>query len=80
MKKRIQNGKRGTAAADAPSVDAGAPGEALVAHVRMVTSQIEGRKVSRAEVLALLAEMRQRSIPKHEKTGDSVVRSDEHPP
>lgn len=80
MKKRIQNGKRGAAADDAPSADAGAPSEALVAHVRMVTSQIEGRKVSREEVLAMLAEMRQRSIPKQGKTGDSVVRSDEHPP
>lgn len=80
MKKRIQNGKRGAAADDASSADVGAPSEALVAHVRMVTSQIEGRKVSREEVLAMLAEMRQRSIPKQEKTGDSVVRSDEHPP
>mgnify|MGYP007080405361 CR=1 FL=1 len=82
MKKRIQNGKRAPAEpiTDAKLANDSAPSEAMVAHVRMVTSWIEGRKVSREEILAKLAEMRQRSIPKPGKTGDNVVRSNEHPP
>lgn len=42
----------------------------MVEHVRMMTSMMEGRKVSRQEVLKMLAEeeMRQHSIGEGEKT------------
>jgi hypothetical protein len=45
--------------------------ETIVEHVRMVTGLIEGRKVSRQEVLEMLAreEKRQQGIGGSEKTG-----------
>ena len=83
-KKRQQNGQRRAAStATAAKVVAAVPlpNVEMVAHVRMVVSLIEGRPVSRAEIEAMLKKvLRQHRIPKQEKTGDSVVRSDEHPP
>lgn len=82
--KRLQNGKRGTAkqALDAKVAEgAPAPDEAMVEHVRMVTSLIEGRQVGRKEILAMLRKvLRQHSIGERGKIGDNVARSDEHPP
>ncbi|MDO8543342.1 MAG: hypothetical protein Q7S40_23130 [Opitutaceae bacterium] len=83
-KKRQQNGKRRAAAtAVAAKVVAAAPvpNAGMVEHVRMVVSLIEGRPVSRAEIGAMLKKvLRQHRMPKRGKIGDSVVRSDEHPP
>lgn len=57
------------------------PNAEIVEHVRMVVSLIEGRPVSRAEIEAMLKKvLRQHRMPKPGKIGDSVVRSDEHPP
>ena len=81
MKKRMQNQKRGSAepkpaAAAAAAAAAGAPSEALIKHLRMVLSQIEGRPVSREEILQL----RQRSLGEGGPAADNGARSDEHPP
>jgi hypothetical protein len=78
MKKRIQNGKRGTPAAKPAPATGEGPSETLVEHLRMVTSRIEGRRVSREEILALL--LRQRSMVEGGKAGDDGRRPDEHPP
>lgn len=57
------------------------PNAGIVEHVRMVVSLIEGRPVSRGEIAALLKKvLRQHRMPKQGKIGDSVVRSDAHPP
>ncbi len=82
MKKRIQNGKRAAAkaspaAAEDAERDEGVS-EAMIKHVQMVTSQIEGRRVSREEVLAML--LRQRSMGEAKTNGDNAARSNEHPP
>ena len=83
-KKRQQNGQRRAAAtAIAAKVVAAVPGPnaGMVEHVRMVVSLIEGRRVSRAEIAAMLKEvLRQHRMPKQGKIGDSVARSDERPP
>jgi hypothetical protein len=75
MKKRIQNGRRaGEPAAEAtPGAE---PSEAMIKHLQRVLSAIEGRKVSREEVLRL----RQRSLGEDEKTGNNAARSDADPP
>jgi len=80
MKKRIQNGQRTAAKrkASAAEVAEGRWSATLVEHVRMVASQIEGRRVSREEVLALL--LRQHSLPRRAGSGDTGGRCDEHPP
>jgi hypothetical protein len=83
MKKRIQNQKRQAVELLGPPVPAVSvpgrmPSEALLKHLQMVTSEIEGRPVSREEILAVIA--RQRSIPKTAGTGDTARQSDEHPP
>lgn len=82
MKKRLQNGKRSaakTAPAAAEDADSGeGVSEAMIKHVQMVTGQIEGRRVSREEVLAML--LRQRSMGETKTTGDNAARSNEHPP
>jgi len=83
-KKRQQNSQR-RAAATAIAVQVVAavpvPNTGMVEHVRMVVSLIEGRPVRRAEIEALLRKvLRQHRMPKPGKIGDSVVRSDEHPP
>jgi hypothetical protein len=93
MKKKLQNGKRrkqeptpepgkepepgGQATeAEEPKLDA-----AIVDYVRMVTSQLEGRKVSREEIVEMLKRtMRQHSIGR-EKRIDYILRSlKERPP
>jgi len=73
----MQNGKRqrcGKESAAAPGAAAAASvgryDEKMVEHVRMVTSLFEGRKVSRQEVLEMLAReaKRQQGIGGDEKT------------
>lgn len=77
VKKSIQNGRRleakpkGTAAAEGA-----APSEAMIKHLQRVLSAIEGRRVSREEVLRL----RQHSLGEERQTGHNAARSDEHPP
>jgi len=82
MKKRIQNEKRkaqeGAPGVKPPAFEGRAPSEGFVKYLQMVTSEIEGRRVSREEILAVIA--RQRSIHKGKGTGDTAGRSDEHPP
>lgn len=75
MKKRIQNERRGTEGA-APVPAAAEPSEKLIKHLQMVLSSIEGRKVSREEVLAL----RQRSLAERNAAADSGGTSDARPP
>jgi hypothetical protein len=75
MKKKIQNGQRAaekTAEAAAPAE----PSEAMIKHLQRVLSAIEGRKVSREEVLAL----RQRSLVEEGRAGDNAAQSNERPP
>lgn len=83
-KKRQQNSHRraaATAVAAKVVVAASVLSVAMVEHVRMVVSLIEGRPMSRAEIVAMLKRvLRQHRMPKRGKFGDSVVRSDEHPP
>ena len=93
MKKKRQNGKRRKHGAKPESAtgpeekSAGAePGEpefdeGIVEHVRMVTSLIEGREVSREEVVEMLKRtMRQHSIGR-EKRIEYILRSlKEKPP
>ena len=79
MKKSMQNGKRKRQqtpsdgkkqpSSAAETLPAGYD-EKMVEHVRVVTSMIEGRKVSRQEILQMLAEeeMRQHSIGGGEKS------------
>ncbi len=52
------------------SMQAGRCDKAIIDHVRVITSLIEGRKVSREEVLAMLERerKRQQGIPTEEKT------------
>jgi hypothetical protein len=70
-----QKRKRRQSGADGPQRPEAAEAirydEAMVEHVRMVTGLFEGRKVSRQEVLEMLAreEKRQHSIGGSEKTG-----------
>ena len=74
--KRKRNGKQGLE--DTKLSHAGGPtatyDEAMVEHVRMVTSLIEGRKISRREVLEMLerGKKRQQGIPGEEKDDYSV--------
>ena len=72
-RKRRQSGAAGPNRPDREGMAAEARryDEAMVEHVRMVTGLIEGRKVSRQEVLEMLAreEKRQHSIGGSEKTG-----------
>ena len=84
-KKRQQNSQRRASATAVTAQEALAavpgPNAVVVEHVRMVASLLAGRPVSRAEIEAMLQKvLRQPRIPKPGKIGDSVVRSDEHPP
>ena len=55
--------------------------EAMVEHVRMVSSWIEGRRVSRKEILEMLAKvLRQHTICRRRKIDQAVVWLKEHPP
>jgi hypothetical protein len=77
MKKRIQNERRGAAKPTPPAAEAaGEPSEAMVKHLQRVLGAIEGRRVSREEVLAL----RQRSLGRWMRVVDNAARSNEHPP
>jgi len=77
MKKRIQNGRRGQEQAPGPKPAVpNEPSEKMIKHLQMVLSAIEGRKVSREEVLAL----RQRSLAERSGPVDTGGRCDERPP
>ena len=71
-KRREKPGAAGEASAftGAGAPLAGGYDEAMIEHVRMVTSLFEGRKVSRPEVLKMLEreEKRQQGIPKEKRT------------
>ncbi len=55
--------------------------EAMVEHVRMVSSWIEGRRVSRNEILEMLARvLRQRTMCRRRKIDQAVAWLKEHPP
>ena len=55
--------------------------EAMVEHVRMVSSWIEGRRVSRKEILTVLAKvLRQHSMCRRRKIDQAVAWLKEHPP
>jgi len=55
--------------------------EAMVEHVRMVSSWIEGRWVSREEILTMLAKvLRQHTICRRRKIDQAVAWLKEHPP
>jgi len=55
--------------------------EAMVEHVRMVSSWIEGRWVSRKEILTMLAKvLRQHTICRRRRIDQAVVWLKEHPP
>ena len=81
VKKQIQNGKRGWGQGKPvePAAPAGAePSAAMVKHLQSVLSGIEGRRVSREEVLALW--MRQHSLAAGAPVRDTAARCDERPP
>jgi len=53
----------------------------MVEHVRMVSSLIEGRRVSRREILEMLAKvLRQHSLGRRRKIDHTVAWLKEHPP
>jgi hypothetical protein len=53
----------------------------MVEHVRMVSSWIEGRWVSRKEILTMLAKvLRQHTICRRRKIDQAVAWLKEHPP
>jgi hypothetical protein len=55
--------------------------EPIVDQVQMVVSWIEGRPLSRAEILQLLTHvLRQHSIPRRRKIDHTVAWLNEHPP
>lgn len=70
-RKRKELPKREEADCRRTSMPAAGHDEAILEHVRMVTSLIEGRKVSRQEVLEMLEreEKRQQGIHKKEEPG-----------
>ena len=70
-RKRKGQAKREESDTSRPPGQAGGYDESMLDHVRVVTSLIEGRKVSRQEVLEMLAreEKRQHSIGGSEKAG-----------
>jgi hypothetical protein len=86
IKKRIQNGRRRAAvcAADPSKVPSSEPGgwpESMLEHVRMVSSLIEGRQVSRREILEMLERvLRQHSMCRRTKVEQTVAWLNEHPP
>lgn len=53
----------------------------MVEHVRLVSSLIEERRVSREEILAMLTRvLRQRSMPRLRKIDHTLAWLNEHPP
>ena len=82
-KKRIQNAKRRPVARspEPPPPAAGRWPEPMVAHVRVVASLIEGRAVSRQEVLEMLAKvLRQHRMCRRRKIDQTVDWLNEQPP
>lgn len=85
MKKKIANGKRTkkTSAQDSAqeksSVTEAGVDETTLKHLEMVMSSIEGRKVSRQEVVELLREMRQQGMAKREEPVYPAKDPDEKP-
>jgi hypothetical protein len=75
MKKKIQNGQRAAEQA-AEAKPPAEPSEAMIKHLQGVLSAIEGRRVSREEILRL----RQHSLGEDEKAGNNAARSDARPP
>ena len=86
IKKRIQNGKRRAAVGptEPPKVPIGEPGgwpEPMLEHVQMVCSLIEGRRISRREILEMLERvLRQHSMCRRTKIDQTVAWLNEHPP
>jgi hypothetical protein len=92
-KKQALNGKRrpprrAAEPLPAPAESQSGPGAGrpewsgvLVAHVRMVCSWLEGRRVSRPEVLAMLVKvLRQHRLCRRRKIDQTVAWLREHPP
>jgi hypothetical protein len=70
-----------TAKVVAPTGTPGGWNEPMVEHVRMVSSLIEDRRVSREEILEMLARvLRQRTMPRRSKIDHVVAWLNEHPP
>lgn len=81
VKKQIQNGKRSLGPGQAEGLAAPAraePSAAMVKHLQSVLSGIEGRRVSREEVLALW--LRQHSLAVGAPVRDNAARCNERPP
>ncbi len=67
--------------APAPEANPGGWNPRMVEHVRMVSSLIEGRRVSREEVLEMLERvLRQHSMCRRRKIDQTVAWLNEHPP
>lgn len=81
-KKRIQNGKRKATGAMAKAQQSQVPWEApMVEHVRMVASLIEGRRISLADILEMLAKvLRQQGMVRRKKIDQAVAWLHENPP
>jgi hypothetical protein len=82
FKKRIQNGKRKAPVKSAqPEPDSASWKASMVEHVRMVSSLIEGRRVSRREVLEMLARvLRQHTMARRKRIDHTVAWLHENPP
>ena len=85
-KKLLQNGRRRAAvrpadAAQVPSLEPGQWPEPMLDHLRMVSSLIEGRPVSRGEILEMLKRvLRQHSMCRRAKIDQAVAWLNENPP
>jgi hypothetical protein len=74
-------GKRPTDPLKDPPEGPGGWPELMVEHVRMVSSLMEGRRVSRREVLEMLARvLRQHTIGRRTKIDQAVAWLNENPP
>ena len=88
QKKSALNQRRARTAAPGPAADASVPppgstgwNQAMVEHVRMVSSLNEGRWVSRQEILEMLAKvLRQHTMCRRRKIDQAVAWLKEHPP
>ena len=73
--------KMATPGASVPKNGSSQWNEAMVEHVRMVSSLIEGRWVSRKEILTMLAKvLRQHTMCRRRKIDQAVAWLKEHPP
>ncbi len=84
IKKKIQNNKRRTKAVEPEVGPEGGEAEwdePIVEYVRMVTGLIEGRRVSRKEILAMLRKvMRQHSLGRRRRVDYIVMELKKNPP